>query len=163
MRSPAFQDPVSASQPAASSASVVRATATVLPSRRKPAEDDAARAAQLDERELGHVAVGRGPLDDEGRAGAVEDDRRLGLPRVDERLELPRDVGGPRAGAVVGILLDDRAERAVVRHAVEELGAPAVRVGPAGHESAGRPEAQEPLDVGLADRAPGGRGSPRRR
>ena len=112
VRSPGFQDPVSDSQPVASSASDRPGDRHRAPVREEAPEDDAARAAQLDERELGHVAVGGGPLDDEGRAGAVEDDRRLGLPRVDERLEVPRDVGRPRARAVVGILLDDRAEGA---------------------------------------------------
>src|SRR5262245_15026208 len=91
------------------------------------AEDYAAGAAELDEGELRHVTVGGWPFDDEGGAGAVQNDRRLGLPRVDERLVLPRHVARPSADEVVGIPLDDRAERPQVRRAVEELGAATVR------------------------------------
>src|SRR6185436_8715477 len=72
------------------------------------AEGDPPGAAELDQRQLRHVAVGRGALDDERRAGAVEDDRWRGIPGLDERLEASLDVAGPRAGPVVGILLDER-------------------------------------------------------
>src|SRR5919201_743951 len=71
----------------------------------EPAEGEPAGAARLDQRELRHVLVRGGALDDRRHARAVDDERHV-LPRLDELGERTRRISRPRAGQEVWVLLD---------------------------------------------------------
>src|SRR5574341_29785 len=113
----------------------------------EPAERHAPGAAELDERELRHVAIGRGALDDRHLARAVEDDGHH-LPRLDEVAEAPGRVVRPHAARPVGVRLDHARELGQLLEPVDDVGRLAVGRGPAADHDARGAQPLDPLHVG---------------